>query len=508
MPREPRPLLAELTAGVDMAAWLEAEGIADGTPYLMCPDGTYDIQLNSYWLSPEMTGSSRHTKLAAARDLKSQLNFLWNHRPPVPAEGPDDARPRSWRDATERDREAYEVWRCDDPAGPRVDASTWNRELTTVNGVYTWAVRKGFVEQNPIAQRPKRDHRPGRRLGQTPTARRPDARRGRVDWLPPATYRAFRDVGIRGYLPTGLKDPTFRGKRTARNAAYADLMIRTGHRLEEQSALTLYEVPDHDGTRAYYDSWLPPAIAKNGSCRDIYWPDSVLRSLGDYIEIDRADAVAAAQAAGRYEQILDPLIIEDPHDPRIWSRDRWRDVADLDAEERLRLLVRTPDGLEPAMLWLGEDGMPLTLDAWKWVFREASKRCRRLGLKITCHAHALRHSFAVITLEQLQRAHLTALGAMTPQQRRHYTLIWGDPLDWVRIRLGHASLETTQTYLHCLKSLEMETRLALVPDLWEHPDKPYLDAMARAVEEEECLSLADTLDLDEDGEFEMAWCPS
>jgi hypothetical protein len=47
----------------------------------------------------------------------------------------------------------------------------------------------------------------------------------------------------------------------ARNSVYTDLMIRTGLRLAEQSALTVYEIPD-DGRSAYYRFWLPASIAK------------------------------------------------------------------------------------------------------------------------------------------------------------------------------------------------------------------------------------------------------
>ena len=39
-------------------------------------------------------------------------------------------------------------------------------------------------------------------------------------------------------------------------------------------------------------------------------------------------------------------------------------------------------------------------------------------------------------LEQLQRGHLAALAAMTAEQRGQYTRIFGDPLDWVRRRMG------------------------------------------------------------------------
>ncbi len=73
------------------------------------------------------------------------------------------------------------------------------------------------------------------------------------------------------------------------------------------------------------------------------------------------------------------------------------------------------------------------------------------------------------TLEHLQRGHLAVLGEMNPQQRRHYQMVFGDPLDWIRRRLGHRSIETTARYLHILAELEMETRLALVPDGCEDP---------------------------------------
>lgn len=320
-------MLAELLSSVDMAAWLDSEGIAEGTPFLISPDGEYDVPLNSYALSTQMAGRPHNTQLAFARDIKGYLNFLWNHRPSVLQHSGTgvETRPRTWFDATSRDREVYKTWRNEDPAGPKVQGSTWNREVSTVDGFYKWAVRRGLAAGNPIDQREVRPRSRGlgsgaSRGGQTAADRRPDGRRHKLDWLPPETYRLFRDVGLRGYLPSGLSDRGFRGKRTARNAVFADFMVRTGLRLEEQSSLTLYEVPDRVGTRAYCRFWLPAAVAKWGSARDIYVPDGVLRAVGDYVEIDRADAVERAQAEGRYQQLLDPIVIEDPQ--RVFELER------------------------------------------------------------------------------------------------------------------------------------------------------------------------------------------
>lgn len=46
-------------------------------------------------------------------------------------------------------------------------------------------------------------------------------------------------------------------------------------------------------------------------------------------------------------------------------------------------------------------------------------------------------------------------------------MVFGDPLNWVRIRLGQRSVTTTVKYLHTLQELEMQTRMALIPDSWE-----------------------------------------
>src|SRR3546814_10145888 len=103
------------------------------------------------------------------------------------------------------------------------------------------------------------------------------------------------------------------------------------------------------------------------------------------------------------------------------------------------------------------------------MFTTSNQRVAAAGLTIEAHAHMPRHTFAVVTLEQLQRCHREALGALSADQRGHYTRVFGDPLDWIRRRLGHRSILTTQVYLHVLSELEMATRMALVPDEWEQP---------------------------------------
>jgi integrase len=248
---------------------------------------------------------------------------------------------------------------------------------------------------------------------------------------------------------------------------FTDLMVRTGLRLAEQSALSVFEVPLLRGAGGYQRFWLPGVIAKNFSARWVYVPESLIGELAAYARFDRAEVIERARPAGRYERIRRPLVVEDPGRPvavRCGSGRVRVKVSQLDPAERHRLLVDTPDGLEPGMFWLGEEGLPLAVSTWKSMFADANDRCRRHGLGVTAHAHALRHTFAVVTLEQLQRGHIAALASMSADQRGQYTRIFGDPLDWVRRRLGHRSVLTTTVYLHALAELEMETRMALVPD--------------------------------------------
>lgn len=469
VPSAPMPFVAGLPG--EWERWLAEDDTPARTPFLISPDFRYDIELNGFFRSAVMIGSAWNTQAGYARDVAAFLTFLWASRGG-----------RSWRDATEADHAAYLVWRRRDERGPRVDDATWDREVAAVNRFYKWQVRARNVRVNPIPQRDARfvAVRAGRlslRGGgqsEAPATYSHGASREKIEWLPPASYRRWRDIGVRGYTLGGLPDPRFRGRWAARNATFCDLMVRTGLRLSEQAALSLFEVPLDRGLGGYQRFWLPPAIAKGGSARWVYVPASIIADLVSYAEIDRAEVINQARAAGRYQRLRHPLVVEDPTRPVVFQRQPGGavhriKVAQLDIDERRRLLIEGPHGLEPAVFWLSEYGLPVAVPTWKDLFRDANLRCRAQGVDVSAHAHLLRHTFAVVTLEQLQRGHIAALAEMNIEQRGHYTRIFGDPLDWVRRRLGHASVVTTQVYLHALVELEMVTRMALVPDRWEDP---------------------------------------
>ena len=169
---------------------------------------------------------------------------------------------------------------------------------------------------------------PSLRRRQPPIATEPVEK---IEWVPPASYRRWRDVGIRGYTPHGLPNVDFRGRWAARNALFRDVMVRTGLRLSEQTALTVFEMPLDRGLGGYQRFWLPASIAKGGSARWVYVPESLVGEAITYSLIDRPDVIKEAQAVGRYRRWPRPFIVVDPERPVARSPDGSRiKVAHLD----------------------------------------------------------------------------------------------------------------------------------------------------------------------------------
>ncbi len=90
-------------------------------------------------------------------------------------------------------------------------------------------------------------------------------------------------------------------------------------------------------------------------------------------------------------------------------------------------------GQEFPHLFLTEGGKPYDKDAMTWIFRSLTKR---VGFKV--EAHMLRHTYATYLLWSLRKS----------------TVFEGEPLLYVRDRLGHSDVSTTTIYLHLVNSLE------------------------------------------------------
>jgi len=204
-------------------------------------------------------------------------------------------------------------------------------------------------------------------------------------------------------------------------------MVRTGLRLSEQAALSVFEIPK-DRSGGYQRFWLPASIAKGGSARWVYVPSSVVSDLATYSAVDRRAVIDDART--QYRRSNGVFVVEYPSRPVA----RWIGAAGLirrvkvtevNEAERRSLLVDGPHGLEPAQFWLGERGRPLSKALWSKVFSDANERCVTEGVELSAHPHLLRHTFAVVTLEQLQRGHIASLPGLTSEQRGHYTRVFG-----------------------------------------------------------------------------------
>ncbi|MFE4756128.1 hypothetical protein ACFRIB_38900 [Streptomyces mirabilis] len=102
-----------------------------------------------------------------------------------------------------------------------------------------------------------------------------------MKWLPPRSYRLWRNVGVCGFDSKEMPRRGFRGRWAARNAAYADSMVRTGLRLCERSALTVFELSPASSGVVNARVSLPHVISKGSSGRAVFWPVLVLRGVRD-----------------------------------------------------------------------------------------------------------------------------------------------------------------------------------------------------------------------------------
>ena len=431
--------------------------------FILDPLGGFDAELNEYFSGADTIHLSPSTKLDYARDVARFCTFMWNAREPK------QGRRLTWKDATPADRMAFYRFRNTVVDGPRVKPSTWAREVVAVAGLYRTALDREWIAEDPILRRPSRSssrRSPWGVQADVPREIRPGSTRRRTDWIPPGDYRLWRETGVRGFSPKLLPRDEHRGRQSSRDRSFTDLMVTTGMRLKEQTVLLKSEVPAMKN--AYSRLLLPGAITKNRVPRLVYIPASVLRAIDGYARTDRKRAVGLARQSRTYERDSQRVILRDSS-ARIAvgpAGDRHK-LDDLSPEQRMHLYIDGEAGLEPAALWLTETGKPMQSSSWQSVFRSANDRCAKAGLpELRVHPHMLRHTFATVLLHQLERLYLTQTSGKQANDPSLAALHLGDPLKWVKVRLGHASIETTERYCHPLQELETDTLMELIPDIW------------------------------------------
>lgn len=420
-----------------------AVGLASGQPFVLRPDGAADVDVLAFFASSSYKLLSEQTQLSYAKDLRLFLSFL-------------ESQGRAWRTASSSDLLDFEYWRRRDPENEhRVSGAKFSRELAACKKFFGWQHRNGVIARDPSSDDSASSG------GTGPRSLRPrDARPVRVKWLTPRAYRQWRDAGLAGKLPDGMVDRSWRGRNDGRNVAFAELLWSSGLRLREAGTLLVQELPATEASAQFLRARVGAGVAK-GRGRD-FWMSSLARSqLEAYRLSTRAEAVSRARREGRYDERRGRQLVVGQDRSGLHVRDvdgrvTTVSVDRLDWRERTNLFVQEQGGIAPAMLFLGDSGLPMRYESWEAVFSTASRRCARLGVPVACHPHMLRHSFALRMLVTMLHAFDRRMG-LTPDERRDYRMLFGDPWTLVQTLLGHTNPQTTRDiYLEPVSGLQVD----------------------------------------------------
>jgi site-specific recombinase XerD len=457
-----------------LAGWADLDqreadaDIEGGHPILIDPGFRIDPVLARFLSRSRFTWLADGTREAYAKDYRLFFSFLWQ-------------RGKYWHEADPDDLLDWESWRRRSQEGGRIGGSKWQRELAALRLLYEWAEKKGHIARSPVLVHAVRLRDGGTAMAADQAPR--DVRCSDVKWVTPRTYRLWRDTGLLGYETSGQPDPSWRGRNDGRNAAFTDLLFSSGLRLREGGCLLTLEVPEAATGHRYYEGNVAGAVAKRRE-RMFYASAAALQRVAGYIATTRAEAIRRAQRHHRYDQTPGKLIVtrvSHSARPRLAWRDEHGRAADvplgaIGPAQGMRLFTEGEDGLEPLWLWLGESGMPMSYESWEKVFDAANARVAavfaaatrqdgRRRTAIACSPHMMRHSFALYMLVALHHA-LDRRFGLTPEERRHFRHVYGDPWVMVRDLLGHRSEQTTRTvYLEPLNGLQVRSMLDHDEDL-------------------------------------------
>lgn len=132
------------------------------------------------------------------------------------------------------DLRAYKRARLGTDGPDAISASTGRRSIAALDKWVQWSLHEGLLTQEPFRYIDKTVMTP-----QGPKRVRVNAEYEVDDEEEPLHIVQFvddllwRNVGLRGELPDGRPDPTWRGRNAERNALFADSLVYTGMRLGE-----------------------------------------------------------------------------------------------------------------------------------------------------------------------------------------------------------------------------------------------------------------------------------
>jgi len=404
-----------------------------GIPTLLNPDGSPVAELNSFVSFLRGDGVSLASTGHYARDLQVFARYL------------RDAHSKSLLDASSADVGKYRAVRLEGPGDLRLSGSSWKRTSAALTRFYQWAAGE---EASLISSAPKTKFRRDGAVAEDT-----------IRMIPLEDYVVFRDQGLLGRCQA---NNVAHRRNPLRDAAFAELLVTTGIRLEEGASLLIGELPMasarvFEGCRSAMID-LPATITKGRKPRSVPFPKRVAGSFIDaYVREERSQLVDRWRRAGGVRTMRQPLIGSLAGGRRILiqGEQRLRPLASLRIDERRNLiLLPEPDApleiAQPAALWLAQDGNALTPAAWQSIFRRASEKLSKAkGWELHVSPHTLRHTFAVYWLTHLIKAEVMRLdGRSLPDRTEEiYMKIVSDPLRRVQRWLGHSSIMTTQKYL-------------------------------------------------------------
>ncbi|MFJ9167293.1 hypothetical protein ACIRN5_23315, partial [Lysinibacillus fusiformis] len=170
-----------------------------------------------------------------------------------------------------------------------IDQVTWDREASTINGLFRWMTEVGLLRRGPLRM---------------PKAYGTGLLHGlQVRHLSLDQYLFLRDVGLGGQRPDGEVDVAFRGGFPHRNRAAAELALMTGMRKREWSTVLLPELARRPGGPADFTL---QACAKFGRRREAHVPAAPLDLVDTYALLERAEIVekAACRLARQHRELF------------------------------------------------------------------------------------------------------------------------------------------------------------------------------------------------------------
>jgi integrase len=381
--RDPKGLLNSSLAGATFAH-------AAGVSFLFSATGEYLDEVNSWQLHLAGRTASLHTRRTRSSAVKAALRWFELH----------DLR---WQDCTElahinlmrvHYRDVVALAPHERAAGvherkPRVSKRTWNQWMTHWYQFLSYAQRKRWIEDI------------GFELWQ---AKQTGKSAVMIRALRPEEFRQFSSAAPTQRFRAGLMT-----------------LVGTGIRTAELNALRNNDVPTP--TQFGGEGYLPRTITGKGDkAREIFWPLSAAKVVHAYQVGERRLAVEVLKAAVRRGEIaLDATYLR-------------RANPDQEASDLVEM--------EGAPLWLTEDGLPLSYKRWGREFEAVS-----LASGVRATPHWMRHTYAIVTLSMLIKQQIRQEIIDTKLGVQGQSVYFRNPVDEVRLRLGHASIETTMIYL-------------------------------------------------------------